>query len=59
MILPTGQDENNYMIYEPDGWTLRVYFEMVNGLMVRRSEEMCTLYLIPGKHPLCFHLLHC
>ena len=58
MILPTGQDENNYMIYEPDGRTLRAYFKMVNGLMAK-SEDMSALYLIPGEHPLCFHPLHC
>ena len=58
MILPTGQDENNYMIYEPNGRTLRVYFKMVNGLMMN-SEEIGFVHLIPGEHPLCFHLLHC
>ena len=50
MILPTGQDENNYMIYELDGRTLRVYFEMVDGLMVN-SDEMGPLYFIPGEYP--------
>ena len=58
MILPTGQDENNYMIYETDGRTIRVYFKRVNGRMVR-VEETAISDLIPGEHPLCFHLLHC
>ena len=50
MILPTGQDEISYMIYEPDGRTLRAYFEMVNGRMAK-AEESTTPDLIPGEYP--------
>ena len=50
MILPTGQDKNNYMIYEPDGRTLRAYFKIVNGRMVE-TEESTTPDLIPGEYP--------
>ena len=46
------------MIYEPDGITPRVFFEVVNG-QVTLTENMNSVQEIPGKYRCLFGLVHC
>ena len=57
MGLPIGQDESKFVIFQPDGVTPRVVFEVSDG-RVRKAEKIDVSRFIPGECHSCPGLLH-